>query len=111
MKSKIDYNIDLSFSNVSVPPFKDILVISHFCPNGKLGMTKCYESVSPEDFEIFDVVDEFAKFIVVNKKLLKKIDIKDIISVLQKNVFPFLGEGETFRVDFKIEMCLKNIKI
>lgn len=105
------YSINLSFEEISLPPFKDILVVAKDCLHGKIGLSKSFELLVPNSFEIYEISDDRVEAIFINKRLLSKITADKIIEVLRAKVFPFISEGEILKVDFKVSLSFSNIEI
>lgn len=105
------YSIDLSFEEISLPPFKDILVVAKDCIQGKIGLSKSFELLLPNSFEIYEIADEGVEAIFINKRLLKKITAEKIVQVLRSKVFPFISEGEILKVDVKVLLSYSNVEI
>ena len=110
-KPKAAYTISISCEPVNLPPFNDILVLTHQCPQGKMGVTKCLHLLSPDDFEMVLVQHETVEALIVNKKILKKIPSQKIIETLSQTVFPMVSQGEIIKVDFKLTASWSNIEI
>jgi hypothetical protein len=110
-ETEAKYAINISFETITLPPFEDILILSHRCPQGKLGVSKCINLMSPDDFELFPIDHEMVEAIIVNHKILRKISIEKIIETLKIRVFPFVTYGEIIKVDFKVSISWSNIII
>ena len=67
------YSIKLSFEEIRLPPFEDILVLGKKNPQGKIGLYKSFELLVPNEFEVFEVDDKVVEAIFINKRLLKKL--------------------------------------
>ncbi|MFP4556135.1 MAG: hypothetical protein ACLFNU_04620 [Bacteroidales bacterium] len=105
------YSVSISCETVSLPPFEDILVLAHRCPQGKIGVSKCLSLLSPDDFEMIPVEHHTVEAIIVNKKILKKMPASKVISTLQSTVFPMVTEGELLKVDFKFSVTWKSVDV
>jgi len=105
------YTINLSFEEIKLPPFQDILVLAKNSVQGKIGLSKSFELLVPNGFETIDVDNENIETVFVNKNILAKIEKEKVIRILEKNVFGFISEGELISVDFKINITVKNIVI
>lgn len=105
------YNISLSFQEISLPPFKDILVLGKNSPQGKIGLSKSFELLVPNGFEALEINDDKVEAIFINKRILKKISKEKVVKILEEKVFSFLSEGEIIKVDFKISIGYDNIEI
>lgn len=103
------YTINLSFEEIKLPPFQDILVLAKNSVQGKIGLSKSFELLVPNGFETIDVDNKNIETVFVNKNILAKIDKEKVIRILEKNVFGFISEGELISVDFKINISVKNI--
>jgi hypothetical protein len=47
--------------------------------------------------------------VIVNKAILAKIPIQEIVKVLKNNVFPYVVRGETIKVNMYIHVYQNNI--
>lgn len=103
------YTIDLSFEEIKLPPFQDILVLAKNSVQGKIGLSKTFELLVPNGFETIDVDSETIETVFINKHILMKMQREKVIQILKKNVFPFISEGEMISVNFKVNIAIKNI--
>ena len=101
-KEVINYSLSLEFEDISLPPVKDILILGTRCPQGKVGVAKCFQLLSPDNFDLIEIDDEVAQAILVNKRILKRIPEKSIINLLRQKVFPYISNGEIIKVDINI---------
>jgi hypothetical protein len=53
---------------------------------------------------------ENVQAILVQKKLLKRQAVGNIIEVLETRVFPFITKGESVKVDYDIALSINHIK-
>ena len=104
------FSVNLSMEFIDLPPFTDIMVVCKQNPHGKQSVTACIKSISRDDFEIFDVEDNVAEFIVVNQKLLKILPFENITSMLREKVFPFLSKGQMIKIDMNVQIHWHNIE-
>ncbi|TZF82574.1 hypothetical protein FW774_13780 [Pedobacter sp. BS3] len=109
-KSEPHYSISLSFEEIKLPPFHDILVVGKYSPQGKHGLSRSFDLLIPNGFEMFEVKNEYVEAVFINKKILRKIPHTKIIDILSVKVFPFIAEGELLKVDFKIAVSFSNIE-
>lgn len=103
------YNINLSFEEIKLPPFQDILVLAKNSVQGKIGLSKSFELLVPNGFEIIDINEGMIETIFVHRNILVKISKEKVIQILQNNVFPFISEGELISVNFKVSISVKDI--
>lgn len=96
------YSISLSFQEIKLPPFDEILILGKNSPQGKLGISKSFEFLNPNGFEIIEVEDEKVEAIFVNKRILVKLPKEKLLKLLQAKVFPYISEGELLKVDVKV---------
>lgn len=104
------YWINLGFEEIRLPPFEDILIIGKKSPHGRMGLSKSFQFLIPDEFEVYEVNDPIIDAVFINKRLLKKIDKDHILGILGKKVFPFVSDGEIIKVDFKIKIYYDAIK-
>lgn len=103
------YTVQLSFEEVSLPPFEEILIIGKKCPHGKTGLYHSFELMLPNEFSAFEIEDPIIEAIFVNQRLLKKISLERIVNVLKDKVFPFVSISEVVKVDFKLKVIYDAI--
>jgi hypothetical protein len=104
------YSLQLSFEDINLPPFDDILVLGRKCPQGRIGVYKSFELLAPDEFEAFDVDDEQVETVFINKKILKKMDKDVVLMILKEKVFPFVVNSEIVKVDFKLRIYYELMK-
>jgi len=109
--SNIKYSIDLSFEEIKLPPFQDILVLGKNSSQGKIGLGKSFELLVPNGFDIIEINEGRVEAVFINKKILTKISSGKIIDILKSKVFQFISEGELIKVDFKIAISYTNIEV
>ncbi|MDP1763940.1 MAG: hypothetical protein Q8L07_08650 [Sediminibacterium sp.] len=109
--SNIKYSINLSFEEIKLPPFQDILVLGKNSPQGKIGLSKSFELLVPNGFDIIEVNDDKVEAVFINKKILTKISSDKIIDTLKSKVFQFISEGELIKVDFKVSISYNSIEL
>jgi len=109
---KITYSVNLSFEEIKLPPFEQILVVGKNSPTGKIGISKSFEMLSPNGFQIFeDINHEHIEAVFINKHILKKMCAEKIFQILAEKVFPYVSDSELIRVDFKVKLNYSQIEI
>lgn len=108
---QLKYFVNLSFEEIKLPPFQEILVLGKNSPQGKIGLFQSFNLLLPDNFESFDVEDEKVEAVFINRRILSKISGEDIIEVLKERVFPYITEGEVLKVEFKVKMSYETIEI
>lgn len=109
MTSAPSYKVSLSFEGISLPPFKDVLILTKKCPHGKAGLMECTNLLSPENFVLVEIIDELVEALVVGKHLLKRMPADKIVGILRAEVFPYITKGEIIKVDFNVKVIIENI--
>jgi len=105
------YDISLKFKDVTIPPFRDILILAKKCPHGKKGIAGCFQLLAPDEFELIEPDNSDIEAILVNKRLLKRISVAIILKLLQQRVLPYISIGEMVRVDMDITVQFENIEV
>ncbi|MEL7587096.1 MAG: hypothetical protein AAGU19_10325 [Prolixibacteraceae bacterium] len=105
-----DYSVHLAFEEIQLPPFQDILLIGKKSPHGRMGLSRSLQFLMPDEFEVIEVDDPVVDTAFINKRLLKKMDRQQILSVLRRQVFPFVREDEILKVDFKVKIYSRSVK-
>lgn len=103
-ESSRKFSVHLSFEEVRLPPFEDILILGKKCPQGKIGVYKSFEFLVPNEFQTFEVKNDNVEAVFINRRILKKLDKGKIIRILDDKVFPYISESEILKVDFKLKM-------
>jgi hypothetical protein len=98
------FSVQLSFEEIKLPPFDDILVLGRKCPQGKIGVNKSFELLAPHEFDVFEIDNANIEAVFINKKILKKINPDVVLKTLEEKVFPFVSESEIIKVDFKLKI-------
>ncbi|MCC8423489.1 hypothetical protein [Mucilaginibacter sp. UR6-11] len=105
------YSINLNFEQIKLPPFQDILILAKNSPQGKIGLSRSFELLLPNGFEMIELEDELIEAVFVQRNILHKIPADKVMKLLREHVFPTVCEGEIIRVDFKINISVDNIKL
>lgn len=100
----------LSFEEIRLPPFEDILILGKKCPQGRIGVYRSFELLVPNEFETFEVEDEVVEAVFINKKVLKKLQKDKILDILREKVFPYISESEILKVDFKLKIFYDSVE-
>lgn len=111
VNSNIKYLIDLSFEEIKLPPFHDILILGKNSAHGKIGLSRSFELLIPNGFDIIEINDGMVEAVFINKKILAKIPLAKIIDILKSKVFQFISEGEIIKVDFRVSISYTNIEV
>lgn len=104
------YSIQISFEEIRLPPFEDILILGKNCQQGKIGISKSFELLTPNEFQLFEIKHEIVEAVFINKRVLKKMNGERIIQLLREKIFKFVSEGEMLKVDFKLKIFYDSIE-
>lgn len=107
--TKIKYSVTLSFEEIKLPPFQEILVLGKNSPHGKIGISKSFELLAPNGFQTIEIEDERVEAVFVNKRILKKMPIEKVMKILEDRVFEYVSQGEILKVDFKVSISYGTI--
>ena len=110
MKKELKYSVNITCEEVSMPPFRDILILAKKCPHGIQGVSQCLKFLSPDAFEYLELKDEHVEAVLISKAILKRLPAAKVIEILKENVFPYINTGEIVKVDFKIIMSWSGIE-
>jgi len=80
------------------------LVLGKNSPHGKQGISKSFELLIPNGFEIIDTNNGYVDCVFINKRILAKMPKERIVKILEANVFPYVSEKEIVKVDFKVSI-------
>lgn len=103
------YTVSISFEEIKLPPFQDILVLGKNSAQGRIGLARSLELLAPGVFEAVLVERDNVDTIFVNKGILEKISAEKIIHILEANVFPHIYQGDLISVDFKLRFAVNDI--
>lgn len=105
------FSLQLSFEEIRLPPFEDILILGKKCPQGKIGVYKSFELLVPNEYDAVEVDDENVEAVFIHKRITKKLNNQDkIIQILRQRVFPFVSESEIIKVDFKLKIFYDSLE-
>ncbi|MFZ6010988.1 MAG: hypothetical protein ACOYXT_11645 [Bacteroidota bacterium] len=104
------YSINLSFEEIKLPPFQDILILGKNAQHGKIGISKSFELLVPNGFEIAELTHDKVEAVFINKRILNKMPKESIMTILKDKVFPFVSDGEILKVDFSVTISYTNIE-
>ena len=110
MDKSIKYTVNLSFNEIKLPPFEDILVLGKHSPHGKNGISKSFELLIPNGFEVVEANHENVECVFINKRILAKMPADRILKILSVKVFPYITEAEIVKVDFKVTISFISIE-
>jgi hypothetical protein len=110
MSTGLKYSIDLSFEEIRLPPFQDILILAKNSIQGKIGLAKSFELLIPNEFETIEIDDDKVEAVFINKRIIRKVSREKVLSILRNKVFPFISEGELLRVSFKVNISFSAIE-
>jgi len=105
------FSVQLGFEEINLPPFEDILIIGKKCSQGRIGLSKSFELMVPNEFEVFEIDSPIIEAVFVNKRILKKMEKDYIFLLLEEKVFPFVSESEILKVDFKLRVFYDPIEV
>jgi len=108
MENIMKYSISLSFQEIKLPPFDEILILGKNSQHGKIGISKSFELLIPNGFEIIEVEDEKVEAVFVNKRIIAKLPKDKLIKLLRDKVFPYVSEGELLKVDLKVTISYSS---
>jgi hypothetical protein len=104
------FSISLSFEEVKLPPFQDILLLGRKCPHGKVGVSQCLNLLAPEAFEMVEINDPTVEAMLISKRLLKRMPAENIVEILKEKVFPYITPGEVVKIDFNVRIYFDNLE-
>jgi len=110
MKKELKYSVNITCEEVSLPPFRDILILAKKCHHGIKGVSQCLKFLSPDVFEYLELKDEHVEAVLISKAILKRLPADKVIEILKENVFPYINTGEIVKVDFKVVLSWSGIE-
>jgi hypothetical protein len=110
-KTSPKYSVEIGFEEVKLPPFEDILIVGKKSPQGKTGVTKLFELLVPNEFETVDLDLPNVEAVFINRKILNKIEIEQVMIILKKKVIPYISPSEILKVDFRLRIHYDTIEL
>ena len=108
MNEKI--SLSLSFESINLPPFRDILIFSKNSNSSVLNISKSIALMSSDNFGLIEIDHENIEAVLINKKILRKIDQDQMIKILKQRIFPYIDKGEIIKVDLNLKISIDNIE-
>lgn len=104
------YLVKLTFEEIKLPPFQEILILGTNCTQGKIGISKSCDLLLPNEFEMVGLKEGNVEAVLINKKILVKMSVEKVLKILREKVFPFVSEGELVKVDFRVSVSYDQIE-
>lgn len=104
------FSVNISFEEIRLPPFEDILILGRKCPQGKIGVYKSFQLLVPDEYEVFEIQDSEIEAVFINKRILRKISSSKVLEIMEQKVFPYVSENEIIKVDFKLRIIYDLIE-
>lgn len=104
------YLVKISFEEIKLPPFQEILILGTNCTQGKIGISKSCDLLLPNEFEMVELKEGNVEALFINKKILVKMPIERVLNILREKVFPYVSEGELVKVDFRVSVSYDLIE-
>jgi hypothetical protein len=109
----MSYTVNLDFEAIKLPPVSDILVLGKKATQGKQGILRSFELILPDVFELYEIDDTAypdIDAVIINKAIIAKIPLGEIMEILKQNVFPYVSRGETIKVNFNVKIFQRYIR-
>ncbi len=106
-----NFQINLSFQEINLPPFEDILVVGSMSKQGRIGLSKAFDYLVPMNFDMIEIDEEDVSVIFINRKILKKMPQEKVMEILRDKVFPFVSQDEILKVEFKVIVNYDTIEL
>ncbi|WP_257669030.1 hypothetical protein [Parapedobacter tibetensis] len=105
------YGIDISFEELKLPLFHDVLILAKNAAQGRYGLGKSLDMLAPGTFQAVDTDAGYERIeaVFINRNLLTKIPAERITQLLQRHVFEHVAEGELIQVNMKVRISMNNI--
>ncbi|MBF0272845.1 MAG: hypothetical protein HQL98_12380 [Magnetococcales bacterium] len=100
----IGYTVSLEFETVSLPPFRDILVLAKKCPVGMTGISTCMGLMTPDGYELVEVEDPVVEALLIHKQIIKRLPLSTLLDILRVRVFPHISRGEIVRINLQVRI-------
>jgi len=105
------YQVELSFKEINLPPFEDILVVGSMSKQGRIGLSKTFDYLVPMSFDMIEIDEEDVSVVFINRKILKKMPLEKVMGILRDKIFPYVSKDEILKVDFQVTVHFESIEI
>jgi hypothetical protein len=112
-KQVSNYSVTLDFEAVKLPPVTDILILAKKYPQGIHGVSQAFKLIAPDEFDFIEFMEDqydIIEAVLINKKILKRLPVQEILTILETHVFPYISKGEAINVNFGVNIRVTSIE-
>jgi hypothetical protein len=99
-------NMQLRFTQYHLPPLDSALIIGKRAPVGANGISRAFQELSPETFQLIPVEHPMAEAVLVRVSDLRKLPQQALISRLLQLADQIMDEADTLHVALKFEVIV-----
>ena len=99
-------NLQLRFTQYHLPPLDSALIIGKRAPVGANGISRAFQELSPETFQLIPVEHPMAEAVLVRVSDLCKLPQQALISRLLQLADQIMDEADTLHVALKFEVIV-----
>jgi len=98
------FTIHTKFSQFSLPPVRDALIVGKKTPIGPRALYQSIETMSPKQYELIEVNHSSIEAVIVRCSDLRKLPQEKLIRLLIETAERIMDETDCLRVDIEIEV-------
>jgi hypothetical protein len=99
-------NLQLRFTQYHLPPLDSALIIGKRAPVGANGISRAFQELSPETFQLIPVEHPMAEAVLVRVSDLRKLPQQALIGRLLQLADQIMDEADTLHVALKFEVIV-----
>ena len=92
------------FSEFSVPPAKDGVIIGKRAPVGMKSLEKAFNAVAPKQFVKIPIEHKIVEGVVIRKAVLRKVPKKRMVEFIINEIEDIMDETDILRFDLNISI-------
>ncbi|GKX65367.1 hypothetical protein [Inconstantimicrobium mannanitabidum] len=94
--------INMRFSEFEMPPMQDILIVGKHAPIGPEAARRMVDILSPDQYDIVRIENEYVEAVVVRKSLLNMLPKEKLIPIVMGEVGRIANETMIIRAQVNI---------
>jgi hypothetical protein len=101
-------NLQLRFTQYHLPPLDSALIIGKRAPVGANGISRAFQELSPETFQLIPVEHPMAEAVLVRVSDLRKLPQQALIGRLLQLADQIMDEADTLHVALTFEVIVEE---
>jgi len=98
----------MCFSQFSLPPIQDALVIGRKASIGPHAIAKAFDEMTPGVFQLIMVEHPTIEAVLVRKSDLRKIPETHLVSLILRHAGPIMDETDSLHVSISVEVVVEE---